>query len=702
MKQIIQSFKTGETKLETLPAPDIQSGQVLIKTTKSLVSLGTEKMLVEFGKANLIQKARQQPDKVKMVLDKIKSDGLIPTLEAVFSKLEQPLPLGYCNVGTVIGVGKGVSDFKIGDRVASNGQHAEFVSIPHNLCAHIPEGVTDEEATFTVIGSIGLQGIRLLNPTLGETVVVIGLGLIGLITAQLLVANGCIVIGLDIDESKLAIAAQFGVKTFNPTKGDPVKFVENVSLGNGADGVIITASTKSDEIISQAANMSRKRGKIILVGVIGLNLKRAEFYEKELTFQVSCSYGPGRYDDDYEQKGKDYPLPFVRWTEKRNFETILQAISTNKLLVKGLITERVHLDKFADIYSNFGKANSIASILEYDASTVHTTKVQVSESKFNASTGIIGIVGAGNFTKMTMLPVLQNANIKYIVSKGGLSSKSLSEKHKIQYSSSRYDDILEDKDVDLVVITTRHNLHADMVIGALEAGKNVFVEKPLALNKEELYKIIDAQVKYDKTVTVGFNRRFSPHIQKIKELVPVSSPKNMIATMNAGFIPENVWIHDLEIGGGRIVGEACHYIDLLSFISGSKVKSVSMNSMGLNASENTDNASILLKFENGDNGVINYFSNGNKAYSKERLEIYFDEKTLIMDNFRETVGYGFKGFSKLSTKQDKGHKIQFEKLIRLSISGGNSLIPFEDIVNTTLTSFAAIESMKENKWVEIA
>ncbi len=701
MKQIIQSFKTGETKLETLPAPDIQSGQLLIKTTKSLVSLGTEKMLVEFGKASLIQKARQQPDKVKMVLDKIKSDGLIPTLEAVFNKLEQPLPLGYCNVGEVIGVGKGVTDFKIGDRVASNGQHAEFVSIPQNLCAHIPADVDDEEAAFTVIGSIGLQGIRLLNPTIGETVVVIGLGLIGLLTAQLLIANGCIVIGLDIDESKLAIASQFGVKTFNPTKGDPIKFVKNLSQGIGADGVIITASAKSDDIISQAANMSRKRGKIILVGVIGLNLKRAEFYEKELTFQVSCSYGPGRYDDDYEQKGLDYPISFVRWTEKRNFETILQAISSKKLNVKELITERVPLDSFSDIYSNMGKSNSIASILEYDSKAKHDTKVQLSDTKFNPAKGIIGIIGAGNFTKMTMLPVLQSANIKYIVSKGGLTAKSLSDKYKIQYSSTRYEDVLEDHEVDLIIITTRHNLHADMVVQGLEAGKNVFVEKPLALNEGDLTRIINAQSASQKNVVVGFNRRFSPHIQKIKELVPVSSPKNMIATMNAGFIPDNVWIHDVEVGGGRIIGEACHYIDLLSFISGSKVKSVCMNALFTNPISNTDNASILLKFENGDNGVINYFSNGNKAYSKERLEVYFDEKTIIMDNFRETVGYGFKGFTKMTTKQDKGHKAQFDKLAQLSKTGGVSLIPFDELINTTKASFAAIESMKDNSWKDI-
>ena len=335
MKQILQSFKTGITELAELPSPKVKSGQVLIQTTRSLVSLGTEKMLVEFGKASLIQKARQQPEKVKMVLDKIRTEGLMPTIETVFNKLEQPLPLGYCNVGKVISVGTGVTDFKVGDRVASNGQHAEFVSIPQNLAAHIPDNISDDEAAFTVIGSIGLQGIRLLNPTMGETVVVIGLGLIGLLSAEMLVANGCKVIGYDLDDSKVEIANSKGITAFNPLKGnDPVKFVNNETNNIGADAVLITASAKTHEIISQAANMSRKRGRIVLVGVIGLNISRADFYEKELSFQVSCSYGPGRYDDNYEFKGIDYPLPFVRWTEKRNFETILQLISTGKLKVK--------------------------------------------------------------------------------------------------------------------------------------------------------------------------------------------------------------------------------------------------------------------------------------------------------------------------------------------------------------------------------
>lgn len=542
MKQIIQSFKTGETILEEVPAPIVSRGQVLIQTTYSLVSLGTERMLVEFGKSNLISKARQQPDKVKQILDKIKTEGLLPTLEAVFNKLGEPLPLGYCNVGRVIAVGEGVMEFQIGDRVASNGQHAEVVSVPKNLVAKIPEHVSDQEAAFTVIGSIGLQGIRLINPTLGETVVVTGLGLIGLITAQLLIANGCRVIGIDFDAAKLELARKWGVITCNPKNEDVVKFVESHTEGIGTDAVLITASAKSDEIISQAARMSRKRGRIVLVGVIGLNISRADFYEKELSFQVSCSYGPGRYDDNYEQRGIDYPLPFVRWTEKRNFEAILQSIASGKLQVQELITEVVPLHDYQKIYGDIGQSSSIASILEYPKTNEPAKNtVSLSSKSFQGQKGVLGIIGSGNFTKMTMLPALKDsgAHFKYIASRGGVTGTAMAKKFGFSHSTTDYQEILKDTEVDLVMITTRHNLHASMVIETLNAGKHVFVEKPLALNIEELQQIIHAADNSKGSITVGFNRRFSPHAIKIKQEVG-SGPMNIIATMNAGFIPANV------------------------------------------------------------------------------------------------------------------------------------------------------------------
>ncbi|ATP57955.1 dehydrogenase [Pedobacter ginsengisoli] len=706
MKQIIQDLKNGNTILEEVPAPVVKAGQVLIQTTRSLVSLGTERMLVEFGKANFLQKARQQPDKVKQVLDKVKTDGLKPTLDAVFNKLGQPLPLGYCNVGKVIAVGKGVSDFKVGDRVASNGNHAEYVSIPQNLVAKIPDDVSDDEAAFTVIGAIGLQGIRLANPTLGETFVVVGLGLIGLLTAQLLIANGCTVIGFDFDPQKITLAKSLGITAVNPADGnDQVQFVESFTNGIGADGVIITASNKGNEIIAQSAKMSRKRGRIILVGVVGLDISRADFYEKELTFQVSCSYGPGRYDEDYEQKGRDYPLAFVRWTEKRNFEAVLQSISKKNINVLPLITEHVDLSDFENIYGNMSGSKSIASILVYENKEQEPERVITYDSKqFSGSNGVVGIIGAGNFTSAMILPSLKKttALVKYIASSGGLSGTTLAKKFGVSNSTTDYSNLLTDKDVDLILITTRHNLHAKMVIESLKANKHVFVEKPLALNSEELQMILSTYELTDKTINVGFNRRFAPLAIKMKSLLGnEATPINIIATMNAGAIPANAWVHDMLVGGGRIIGEACHFIDLCTFLAGSKVKSVCMNSMGISPSEETDNASILLKYENGTNAVINYFSNGSKSYSKERLEIYSQERTLVMDNWRKLQGFGFKGFSSETSGQDKGHLNQFKVLMESVRGGGKPIIEMEEIINTTLASFAAIESMKTGSWINI-
>ncbi|MEG2556750.1 MAG: bi-domain-containing oxidoreductase, partial [Odoribacter sp.] len=633
----------------------------------------------------------------------IKTDGLQPTLEAVFNKLGQPLPLGYCNVGQVIAIGKGVTEFVVGDRVASNGNHAEFVCVSKNLVAKVPNNITDEEATFTVIGSIGLQGIRLLNPQLGETVVVIGLGLIGLVAVDLLRANGCNVIGVDFDQQKVDIANSKGVMAINPRSGvDPVKFVEEETEGIGADGVLITASTKSDEVIHQACQMSRKKGRIVLVGVIGLNMRRDDFYKKELSFQVSCSYGAGRYDEEYENKGHDYPLAYVRWTEKRNFETILNSISSGNLNVKELITEIVNLDDYNVVYGDMRKQGAIASILKYPVESQIERVVPLKSNNFIAGKGKIAIIGAGNFASAVIVPSLLkvNASIKYIASAQGLSAKILAKKAKAENATSDYTVALNDQEIELIMITTRHNLHAKMVMEAIKAGKSVFVEKPLCLNMAELKEIEEAYkvASPNVTLTVGFNRRFSPFAEKIKKLVGYG-PKNIIATMNAGFISADFWVHDLEVGGGRIVGEACHFIDLCSYIADSDVIAVCMNAMGKNPLENTDNASILLKYENGTNAVINYFANGSKSYAKERIEIFSQEKVLILDNWRKLEGFGIKGFTKMKKSMDKGHKHQFALLNEKVKFGGKPLISFCSIVNTTKASFACIESLKENKWI---
>ncbi len=707
MKQLIQSFKTGETILEELPCPMASKGSLLIKTSCTLVSLGTERMLIEFGQANLFQKAAQQPEKVKMVLEKIKSDGLLPTMEAVFKRLEEPLPLGYCNVGTVIQVGEGVSDFKIGDRVASNGQHAEVVKVPKNLAVKVPDNLTDEEAAFTVIGAVGLQGIRLFQPELGETVVVYGLGLIGLLTAQLLKANGCQVIGIDLDQGKCALAEQLGLQTLNPKLGqDPVKSVVDLTSGIGVDGVLITASSKGDEIISHAAKMCRKRGRIILVGVTGLNLSRADFYEKELKFQVSCSYGPGRYDHEYEQKGIDYPLPYVRWTEQRNFQAILQAISSGSLQVKPLISQQVPLEDYRLIYDKMGIGSAIASILTYPKSFHDSTAIKVTDQIQSASKAVAGIIGAGNFAKMTLLPGLTRtkASLKYIASEKGLSGTMLAKKFGISQSTTDYKVILMDPEVDVVFINTRHDNHAYLTLEALQAGKHVFVEKPLAINAKQFSDFIAGYkaISNPKSVTVGFNRRFSPHVIALKNAIqPLNGPVNLVATMNAGYINPEAWVHDLQVGGGRIIGEACHYLDLFVHLGGSEISEVCMSALGNNPSSNTDNASILVKLANGSQGVINYFSNGSKSYSKERIEVYVQGSTFIIDNFRISEAYGSRGFKNLKTKIDKGHLNQFKTYFDRILAGGEPIIPLSQLINVTQASFACLSSLQEGGWLKV-
>jgi predicted dehydrogenase/threonine dehydrogenase-like Zn-dependent dehydrogenase len=708
MKQLIQHLQTGETILEEIPVPQVPKGCVLIKTSRSLVSLGTEKMLVEFGKANFLEKARQQPEKVKQVFDKIKTDGLKPTIQAVFRKLSEPIPLGYCNVGEVVAVGEGITEFKIGDRVASNGNHAEVVCVPKNLVTRIPDNVSDDEATFTVVGAVALQGVRLANPTLGETFAVIGLGLIGQLTVELLQANGCEVVAFDFDQLKVDLANTKGIKAFKVSEDiDAVKIALQITQNIGVDAVIITASTQSNEVISQAAKMSRKRGRIVLVGVVGLNINRADFYEKELTFQVSCSYGVGRYDNNYEQNGQDYPIDLVRWTLNGNFKTVLKFISTGQLKVQSLITEIVDFQDYNKVYGNISKLKSIASILKYrEDIDITQTKITLINPILHNTNAVLGIIGSGNFTKATVLPILSKlkANIKYLSSSSGLSGTLLAKKFTVQYSTTNNDDILSDLEVDAVIITTRHNTHARMCIAALKAGKHVFVEKPLALSLDEINEIIEVYEQTNKTLTVGFNRRFSPFVQDIKQkLGGLNLPINVIATINAGDIPTNHWTQDMSIGGGRIIGEACHFIDLITYLSGSLVESVILNSMDENPQKNTDNASILLKYQNGSTGVINYFSNGNKGYSKERIEVYSQGKTMVIDNFRKSKYYGLKssGLSGIFQNQNKGHHEQFRLFLERLKIGGEPIIPFEEIINTSRASICAVESLKLGAWVKV-
>lgn len=703
MKQILQNLANGETMLINVPCPMKIDGHALIQTTKSLVSVGTERMLVNFGKASVIDKALSQPDKVKMVLEKVKTDGLLPAYNAVKSKLDQPIPLGYCNVGRVIDASN--TGFAEGTRVVSNGHHAAVVRISKNLIASIPDQVDDESAAFTVLGAIALQGVRLVNPTVGETVVVTGLGLIGLLTVQILKANGCRVLGVDFDSAKCELAQQFGAEVVDLSKEqDPVILANAYSRGRGVDAVLITASSKSSDIVHQAATMCRKRGRIVLVGVVGLELNRADFYEKELTFQVSCSYGPGRYDEDYEDKGIDYPLGFVRWTEQRNFECILDLIASGSIDVKPLISHRFKIEDALAAYEKLDDRTSLGILLDYHGATAQSpaeNTVKLSDEIVKqGQKGNVAFIGGGNYASRTLIPAFKRsgAHLTTLVTGAGVSAVNHGKKNSFQFASTDLKQALDDS-TDAVVIATQHNLHAFQTVQALESGKHVFVEKPLALSHEEIDKIESAQKLAGTKVMVGYNRRFSPHIQKIKTLLDAkASPKTFIMTMNAGEIPKEHWTQDAEVGGGRIVGEACHYIDLMRFLAGSKINTFSAIKMGENdfVQLTEDKALITLTFEDGSMGSINYFANGGKSFPKERIEVFCDNAVLQLDNFRKLRGFGWKGFTKMNLwSQDKGQEGCVDSFMKSIRQGGESPIPVDEIFEVARASVDIAEQLRK-------
>lgn len=705
MKQILQSLKTGDVHLIDVPTPLCRPGSLLIATQRSLISPGTERMLVEFGQANLVQKALAQPERVRQVMDKMRIDGIMPTLEAVFAKLDEPLPLGYCNAGVVLEIGAGVDDFAVGDHVISNGPHAEIVCVPKNLCARIPHNVDDDAAAFTVLAAVGLQGIRLAAPTLGEKVVVIGLGLIGLITVQMLIANGCQVLGIDFDERKLALARKYGAETANLSAGaDPVAIGMAFSNGRGVDVVLVTASSKSDDIMHQAAQMCRKRGRIILVGVVGLSLSRADFYEKELTFQVSCSYGPGRYDETYEQDGQDYPLGFVRWTEKRNFEAVLGLMASGKLNIVDLINEYVEHQNAPDAYRQLVESpGTLGIVLTYPPKAVRLDRT-VTLRAASSGTGrtVLGMIGVGNFGSRILLPILgkTNARLKTVASASGTSASLAAQKFPFQQATSDYRTILSDSEINTVFIATRHNSHGRMVVEALRAGKHVFVEKPLALNRDDLHRVEEAlRTAPGLQLMVGFNRRFSPLSVRLRRLLQGrSQPCSLIYTVNAGFIPANHWTQDAAVGGGRIVGEACHFIDLLRFLVGSPIVGVEARMMGRaqGVEIREDKMTILLDFEDGSTGVVHYFANGSKSFPKERLEAFSEERIAVLDNFKSLYGYGWKGFKGMRlSSQDKGHKAEVTAFVERISEGGDFLIPWQELKEVTLATFASLERANE-------
>lgn len=704
----------GATVVTEAPAPQCSHNTLLIHTRVSLISAGTERMLVGFGRASYLEKARQQPDKVKMVLEKAKTDGLLTTVDAVRSKLAQPLPLGYCNVGVVAEVGQGVEGFNVGDRVVSNGPHADVVKVSRNLCAKIPSTVSDDAASFVVVASIGLQGIRLAEPTLGETFVVTGAGLIGLLTIQLLRAHGCRVLAIDFDESKLILAKQFGAETCNPAQGeDPVAAGMAFSRGQGVDGVIITASTPSNDPVTQAARMSRKRGRIVLVGVTGLELNRADFYEKELSFQVSCSYGPGRYDPAYEEQGQDYPFGFVRWTEQRNFEAVLDMMADGRLSVEPLITHRFAFEDAPAAYESLTTDKSGLGILLAYSSPVEERNVsQVklqTDVRYTTNKPVLGFVGAGNYASRILIPAFKaaGAQLHTIVTAGGINGVIHGKKAGFAEASTDLPGMLANPEINTIVIVTRHDTHARFVADALTAGKHVFVEKPLAIDAEGLATV---QAAYDAAAAgasggsgarpqlmVGFNRRFSPQVQKMKRLLaPLREPKSFIMTMNAGAIPASHWTQDPAVGGGRLIGEACHFIDLMRYLADSPIVSVQARRMGDSPGVDVteDKASITLGFEDGSFGTILYLANGAASFPKERIEVFASGGVLQLDNFRKLTGFGWPGFKKMNLwRQDKGQNAGAAAFLR-SITEGEPAIEPDEIFEVARVSIEVAEQVR--------
>jgi len=697
MKQILQSLTTGQTEVQDIPAPALQPGKLLIRTHNSLVSAGTERMLVEFGQANWLDKARQQPDKVRQVLDKVRTDGLLTTLDAVQSKLDQPLPLGYCNVGTVIGVGAGVRGFQVGDRLISNGPHAEIVSVPQNLCAKIPDSVTNEAAVFTVVAAIGLEGIRLAQPTLGECFVVTGLGLIGLLTAQLLKAQGCRVLGLDFAPDKLALAQQLGIATLNlAIDNDPIAVATEFSRGVGVDGVLITAATQSSEPVHQAAQMCRQRGRIILVGVTGLELSRADFYKKELSFQVSCSYGPGRYDPNYEQKGQDYPIGFVRWTEQRNFEAVLDTLASGQLQTDPLISHRFPIGQADQAYAVLtGDQPYLGIVLDYPTPAEPTSTLSLKTTSTASPSGptpvVVGCIGAGNYASRILLPALAAtpAQLHTLAATSGVNITHYGRKLGFQQVTTEPDAIFTDPTINTVVIATRHDSHGDLVCRALTAGKHVFVEKPLALNQAELEQIQQAYQNdiskgQPRQLMVGFNRRFAPLVQQMHRLLQsITAPKALIMTVNAGAIPTDHWTQDAAMGGGRIIGEACHFVDLLRFLVGQPIASWYRTTLA-DSKPCPDTVTLNLTFTDGSIGTIHYFANGAKSFPKERLEVFCGDRILQLDNYRTLQGWGWPQFKRQSQwRQDKGQKACLAAFVAAITTGTTAPIPLEELIEVS-------------------
>ena len=714
MKQLLQNTRNGKSTVEDVPVPTPRQGQALVKTEASLVSAGTERMVVEFAEKSLVGKARSRPDLVKQVIDKGKREGWVNTAQAAFNRLDQPMALGYSSAGTIVALGKDMAGFKIGQRVACAGggyaTHAEYNVVPRNLLTPLPKSVDFESAAFTTLGAIALHGFRLAEPQIGETVAIIGMGLLGLLAAQIATAAGCNVLGIDVDPARITLASSLGLKVVRRT--DAVDSSLAFTANRGFDTILICADTKSNDPVDLAGVIARDRAHIVATGAIGLTFPRKVYYEKELSFINSRSYGPGRYDLNYEEHGSDYPLGYVRWTEGRNFEAVVDMMGNGQLQVKPLITHRFDISeatKAYDVITGKTKEKFLGVLLTYPEREMNpSTGLRAGEERrviFSSivhrpsSTVNLGVLGAGSFANSVLLPAIQKAGdiqLVGIASSGGLHAQHSGKKFGFQYATSSDDEIINDSNVNTVAILTRHDSHAELVVRALKAGKHVFVEKPLAINSSQLSVISKQLLKSDNCIlTTGFNRRFAPLAQSLSSFfLHRSEPMHVHYRVNAGPIPLNHWTQDPDIGGGRIIGEGCHFVDFIAFLVGAAPVSVTAHALADNGKYREDNVSMTFTFPDGSIGVVDYLANGDKSFPKERIEVFCGGQIAVLDDFvsLQTVKGGKK--KEVNGAQNKGWVDEWKVFAKAIREGGAPPIPYEQLIGVTKATFAAVESIR--------
>jgi predicted dehydrogenase/threonine dehydrogenase-like Zn-dependent dehydrogenase len=714
MKQVLQNRKTGKVAVVDVPVPGLQRGRVLVRTVASLISSGTERAAVEQARKSLLQEARERPDLVRSVVDKARNDGLMQTFGAVRDKLAASQSLGYSASGIVVGVGDNVTEFRVGDRVACAGlgfaSHAEAISVPKNLCVRLAENIDFEAGAFGTLGAIALQGVRLAEPTLGESFVVIGLGLVGQLTVQLLSANGCRVFGIDLDPGRINLARQLGAEAGSVVDDDVAQLVKKWTLGRGADAVLITAASDSNQPIELAGEISRVKGRVVVIGSTGLQIPRQTFYNRELAVKISMSYGPGRYDPEYEERGHDYPFGYVRWTEQRNIEAFLQLISEGRVKVNPLITHRFPVAEAESAYEVIGGSSDephLGVVLKYDSEGETARDVELSRHSISSRSlqkqVRLGVIGAGDYLRAMLLPQFQNAGAEFqsIATASGVSAHDVGNKFGFARAVSDADAVIDDAQVNLVVIGTRHDLHAELAGRALEHGRHVFVEKPLALNDEDLDRLLEVASNSSGNLMVGFNRRFSPLATRAKDFFGSRlAPMSFVYRVNAGRVPKGHWTQDPHEGGGRIVGEVCHFIDLLQYWTESPPVSVFAETIASGNHEivNDDNVIITVRFADGSNGCIAYLTEGDKTLSKERVEIFGDGKVFVIDDFRHAILYRKGREEKVKLrKQDKGQAGEVKAVCKMVLESGPAPIPLAELAATTRATFRILDSLRSGQ-----